>query len=501
MTPRALFRRYMIGSSAPANAAAAAAAATRIAAAVTDAPTGYGPAAYAADAADAAVIERGGRPQTRAALATNLASAPLWPDEMPTGVAAAWSKLKAVLIAADEGWEVWIEWYEDRLAGRPSLSPEIDIAIATLPDALWDRGPQAVNAHVRQLIDAARPSPEVIGPIPPQGAGPHFGLRNNGKIGLVPPSEIDAVGNNISRIRQLLPQVRRNTELLAAHLGSTNAYPELAADVAEYRAAISRAPEAIAWGTVFGLGIMLDNAAAAAQRTVDDRMSPALEDTAKAALDSMLRLHDLLILATAEGRELADEADRMRLTRDEQAALRQDAQIVAGRLQKASDIIEPTAAKLMEQATDAIGEGRHPERGSVFGMTTVKHVATILLPAAMLGAVDAVAAHFGGGEVGTAIGETAAVAGAFALAENDRIRGAARALGSDFERLFEVDRATVVQRLGRLAPFHRFVRANDEPLRRIAANTSQLHWMVPYIDFVARSNEAKSDPLLPLRSP
>jgi hypothetical protein len=49
---------------------------------------------------------------------------------------------------------------------------------------------------------------------------------------------------------------------LAGHL-NPNTVPELACDVADYRIAIER--EDISWGTVFGLGVMLETAATAAR--------------------------------------------------------------------------------------------------------------------------------------------------------------------------------------------------------------------------------------------
>ena len=36
--------------------------------------------------------------------------------------------------------------------------------------------------------------------------------------------------------------------------------------------------------------------------------------------------------------------------------------------------------------------------------------------------------------------------------------------------------------------FSGYRRKNEEPLRRIAENSTQLRWMLPYIDFVIRSN-------------
>jgi len=75
-----------------------------------------------------------------------------------------------------------------------------------LPDSLWRRGPRPVNAEIRRLIEQSQVVPEISGePIPLQGVGPHFTLSPAASIALAPPVETDAAGNNIARIRQLLP--------------------------------------------------------------------------------------------------------------------------------------------------------------------------------------------------------------------------------------------------------------------------------------------------------
>ncbi len=302
------------------------------------------------------------------------AGASLWPiNGRPTSIEEAWTRLTKVLLAADEGWEVWVDWYEERLVGRPA-DPNLESARFTLPEELWQQGPKAVNAEIRRLIEerrADRDTPAEM--IPAQGAGPHFSFGPNGKITLAPPTEIDADGNHIARIRQLLPLVRRAADDLAGHL-NPNAFPELARDVAAYRAAISDDELAIAWGTLYGLGVMLENSAEAARRQIEDRLRPPLEDPAQSALGSVVTLHGPLILATGEGRELADDADRMRLTREEQARLRDDVEAVASELKIATEIIEPQAAKTVADAAGIIGEGRHPERGTVFAIGTVRNV-------------------------------------------------------------------------------------------------------------------------------
>ena len=140
-----------------ANAAAAVAFAGKIAA---DAAYVY---AYAADgaayltraaaraaaytAADAAVIDSGRS-------AAELAGAPLWMNGAPRWAAEVWRDLKSALLAADENWDVWTDWYEARLAGDAAHPPNesLEVARATIPEEIWKQGPAVVNAEIKRLI-------------------------------------------------------------------------------------------------------------------------------------------------------------------------------------------------------------------------------------------------------------------------------------------------------------------------------------------------------------
>jgi hypothetical protein len=102
---------------------------------------------------DASLIEDGKNPTQRRSCAVDLAGAAIWQlYNIPASLSAAWAELKGVLLEAQEGWEVWTDWYEDRLVGRSSLGEAFDIALATLPDDLWKRGPAAVNGRIKELI-------------------------------------------------------------------------------------------------------------------------------------------------------------------------------------------------------------------------------------------------------------------------------------------------------------------------------------------------------------
>jgi len=323
-------------------------------------------------------------------------------------------------------------------------------------------------------------------PVPRQGAGPHFTIGATGRISVAPPSEPNAAGNDIGRVRQFLPLVRRAADDLAAAL-NPNQFTALTRNLADYRSVIARDASEIPWGLVFGLGVRLANAADAAQRQIDDRVLPALEDPAQEALQSLNVLHGSLILATAEGRELQEQADRLQMTREQQAVFRAAAAAIAAGLHSAAEVIEPEADKIVTDAVEVIGEGRHPERGFAFGIATFTHVTIVLVSAATVVAIGAAI----GGPMGAAAGSGATWFGLKGLEKSRIFTAATAAIGQNFDRLHELDGARLRQLLIQLVPFRRFVTDNQEPLRRIATNTRQMRWMLPYIDFIARQTETK----------
>jgi hypothetical protein len=447
--------------------------------------------ARAAGAADATFMESAGDAADRRRLAIALAGHPLWPDGTPDWAEAAWSRMRAALLGAREGWDVWIALYEALLAGDAPSDPTVALAYATPAEAQWDDGPQDVNAEIKRLLTEAQKSPQLppepdAEPIPLQGPGPHFTLSSDLRIALAPPAEIDAEGNNLARIRQLLPPIRQAAADLAGNL-NPNIHPELARIVTQYQEALGSESEVVPWGLLFGLGVRFQNAASAAGRDILDRMREPLEDAVQEALDSVLTLHGPLILATKEGRELIEDAERLRLTRDQQAALREDAQTIAHGLKNSPELIEPPAATLVEGAAATIGEDPHPERGTVFGLATVRNITTIIVPAAVLAAAGAVVNVYLGAAIGGVVGVGAGAVGAAAMRESERVKFAAKALGAGYDRLLESGGQAMIDGLRRLTPFRRLVIALEEPLRRYAV-MAQSRWMLRYIDFIVRTN-------------
>jgi cell division protein FtsZ len=366
-----------------------------------------------------------------------------------------------------------------------SLSGRIRVSVVAT--GLGLANPTTRPAFPIDALETTEESQESLEPVPLQGAGPHFTLGPEHRIKLTVPPEVDDAGNLISRIEQLLPLVRRTAANLSANL-SSNAFPDLSRDLTEYERAISGNHRMISWGIVFGLGVILENSAAAARRTIEDRLRPPLEDSAQSALESLLTLHGPLILATVDGRELQEQADRLRMTRQEQLAFKVDAELLASQLKGSADIVEPAAVDVIKGAAASIGTGRFAERGTVYGIGSIKNLAGILVSAAALAAIVPTGIAVGGTTGGLA-GAGVAWLALESLKKSANFAKITTALGSHYDRISEFGEEHITETIVRVAPFRRFVLANETSLRRIATNTSQLNWIIPYIDFISRTSE------------
>jgi hypothetical protein len=271
--------------------------------------------------------------------AAAIAELPLWPgNSPPSWIIKRWEHFKRRLISLGVGWEAWINWYEDRLAGR-SRSDEQEFVYAKVPDEFWADGAVRVNAWILKTIDdlmkqlgpgAFNDAPEADFPrIPSPGPGPRFQAGEQGPIDRAPPSDLDVSGNDVRTINQLKPLVERCVAELRTRI-SRNEFPELLTTVEQYDAVLHpSAGQPVEWGELWGLGVILQNAASAAERQIVQRLLPPMEDPIKTALDSLLRLHGPLILATKDGAQLAATALDFSMTREEQADLRAASQDIA----------------------------------------------------------------------------------------------------------------------------------------------------------------------------
>ena len=80
-----------------------------------------------------------------------LSESPLWLDGIPVWADQRWSALKDQLPLAEK-WDVWTDWYQDRLDGRLSI-PELEIKRVNIADRFWESGPAQTNSKIASLKD------------------------------------------------------------------------------------------------------------------------------------------------------------------------------------------------------------------------------------------------------------------------------------------------------------------------------------------------------------
>jgi hypothetical protein len=183
----------------------------------------------------------------------------------------------------------------------------------------------------------------------------------------------------------------------------------------------------------------------------------------------------------------------MLLTREAQAALRDYMHAVARQLPGNQQIADPPAAGLIADATAAMAQGLHPERGTIFGLATFGHTATILVTAGVVGAFASLLI--------APLAATATLAGGLVLKESKELAASARVLGTGIDGLIVTARdqvgsarAQAVARLRLLVPFRDFVVLNADPLFRIAENSPRMRWLRRYVAYVVRTNGPGTPP-------
>jgi GTPase SAR1 family protein len=75
---------------------------------------------------------------------------PLWPKGEPKELSELRSQLEADLRSQDSGFEIWIDWYRDRLVGKP-VDWEIERQWALLSKEQLSQSPAEINAYLKAL--------------------------------------------------------------------------------------------------------------------------------------------------------------------------------------------------------------------------------------------------------------------------------------------------------------------------------------------------------------
>jgi hypothetical protein len=138
--------------------------------------------------ADANALGSGQTILTQGFSPITLAFQQLWPDRVPDWALDEWEEMKTALHSFDENWEVWIDWYEARVAAPSGgqRSRAWDEAFVDIPTVLpWEEGAKAVNTEIAARLarlTAHEPTPTAV---PEQSPAPVCVEERDGRIAQV----------------------------------------------------------------------------------------------------------------------------------------------------------------------------------------------------------------------------------------------------------------------------------------------------------------------------
>lgn len=136
---------------------------------------------------------------------------PLWYVGQSGALMAYWNSLESALRELDHDWDVWINWYIDRVYGR-SIDENAIYVWDNLPSAIWSANPQVTNAEIkRALADPlryGRPTEKE----PELEPGPEFDISEEGLSlktvkPILDPLDIETQQELYERLRRLAPML------------------------------------------------------------------------------------------------------------------------------------------------------------------------------------------------------------------------------------------------------------------------------------------------------
>ena len=135
---------------------------------------------------------------------------------IPNWAKVAWSTLKSAL-PTNEDWEVWIDWYEERLRGG-SQSKDYELIFASVPREEWEKGPAAANAWIKaRLPRSDEDALKDVASLKQQAALYSFRRLADGRIAIAPeeakPEDQEATRDFLDRVAAQGGGIARTTIL------------------------------------------------------------------------------------------------------------------------------------------------------------------------------------------------------------------------------------------------------------------------------------------------
>ena len=331
---------------------------------------------------------------------------------------------------------------------------------------------------------------DALPPIPLQGFAPHVELDETGRVVFAPPSALDAEGNNLPRLRILLPQLIAIADELSDLLSRGNqAHAAVFRRLIAYRAQLTPDLMQLNRGRLLTEGLRLENAVAAAEQQIVAKELPAHNEDAAETLASLLQLHRLCVMATAEGPAmLADEARYFR-TPIQQAEHQQALRHFTASISQDPSTVAPDVAETLSATVNQTGDTPEATRSRLLGEGLAVNIAITTVAGATIAGIVAGLATLG--PFGIAAGAAFTLLAGKGLEKSQPFAEAIAAIGQLFDKARDLDPTVATTFLrDRLAFSVSFVERTKPSLRALARQGGRFAWLLRALAWVDASGHS-----------
>ncbi|MHC8509368.1 MAG: hypothetical protein ACYYKD_08215 [Rhodospirillales bacterium] len=278
-------------------------------------------------------------------------------------------------ISAEGGYQwIWGGPYDAReqIGDNFSEFPEhlIEKAVGVVEvEGTHEWSPVSKPEDYEDFEDDGENAGERVSEIPDQT--PHFAFIVNdaGQIDLAPDSGLPA--DEDGNIRELKQQLVEALDESSEKLTGSNAHPEIAGYTARYREAVVADPLSV--DILYAKGLWFENIIRRVKQDIAAGEPPPLAPDIKAALDTVLKLHGIIIASTKRGQELIRLANEYEASNVDNQAYRTAAQPLIEAVGQSTNIFTAETINFVSQANSEIEEGEHPQRSSHVGRATLSN--------------------------------------------------------------------------------------------------------------------------------
>jgi hypothetical protein len=311
-------------------------------------------------------------------------------------------------------WNVWLQWYDAIALGKPVFglkdrksADALERAIALggkdgkFHEEFWEREPAEINAEIAEWVAEARAAEALqVG----QGSGLRFQYRN-GLIELGKSLGLAAPKDDRKRIDANLPKLAELADLLKAALDAREApYPHLLLKTLDrFTTLVNSKPQDIEPDHLHAATVLLRGQIESAARPSATSNAPPLEDGELALAKSITLISDLVVLGTARGKLLFDDADRAATDAGPDEKFRSLTQELFELIKTDGGIMDTAAVDLLLEILVSGNLASHPKRFAYLQEGSVKNALMVFGGVALVGLIASTS--FGLGLLGYTAGK------------------------------------------------------------------------------------------------